>query len=303
MGVPGFSKPHIYTTPGGRVGPLVITRDEGIAELTVEYLLKKSFWAAAAIEFGEFPLADAANVIVVAAQPSLVTTQRPYLEANWTHAAFLFFLWEKDFERDRAALETHQRARIIPRIRLLSDDPITEENCLTLLAPAIEEMLDETGTQLETQESSLSLNPIDIALYYELQHHPELLTSLDWRKFEELLADILETFGYQIELTQSTKDGGIDIIALERNEEFGLNKYLLQAKRWRHSVGVEPVQRLLFCHDYYRATRSCLATTSQFTKGAWRLHQEYEWRLSLKERRDLWEWIRKALELKMKTSK
>jgi CheY-like chemotaxis protein len=154
--------------------------------------------------------------------------------------------------------------------------------------PATEEALEIPSSPI------LELNTIDLLLYQQLQRQPELLKSLDWRTFERLLADILETFGYRVELMQGTKDGGIDIIAFS-TAEMGSHKYLVQAKRWSHKVGVEPVQRLLFLQSHEKATKSCLATTGQFTRGAWRLADQYEWQLSLRDYQGLQEWIDRAV--------
>jgi len=44
---------------------------------------------------------------------------------------------------------------------------------------------------------------------------------LNWRTFEKLLGDILESFGYEIELQQGTKDGGIDLFAIKKADIFG----------------------------------------------------------------------------------
>jgi HJR/Mrr/RecB family endonuclease len=145
----------------------------------------------------------------------------------------------------------------------------------------------------------ITLSRIDVLLYKELHRHPELLKSLNWRLFERLLADILETFGYSIELMQGTKDGGIDIVAFGNSSVLGAHKYLLQAKRWKNSVGIEPVQQLLFVASRDRATKACLATTSRFTRGAWRLGQEYMWQLDLKDYAGLQQWIDKALNVKL----
>jgi len=150
----------------------------------------------------------------------------------------------------------------------------------------------------EKASSVVHVEPIDLSLYRALKQHPDLMKTLDWRVFEKLLADILETFGYEIELTRGTKDGGIDIFALTRGGVWGAEKYILQAKRWDSRVGIEPVQRLLFLHSSYRATKSCLATTSTFTRGAWELADQYRWQLSLRDHQALRDWISTAADLK-----
>jgi hypothetical protein len=156
----------------------------------------------------------------------------------------------------------------------------------------IDHTTDEAGPSL------VRLDLIDIALYRALSEHPELLKTLDWRVFEELLADILKSFGYVVELQRGTKDGGVDIFAL-RSDQLGEHRYLLQAKRWTNRVGVEPVRQLLFLHNHHRATKSCLATTSVFTNGAWDLASQYKWQLELRDFDGIREWLARAGRLRL----
>ena len=139
--------------------------------------------------------------------------------------------------------------------------------------------------------SLVRLDVIDMALYRTLAENPEFLRAIPWRTFEKLLADILTRFGYDIELQQGTKDGGIDLFAIKRMGPFGPQKYLIQAKRWTHKVGVDPVRQLLFLHDHHRMTKSCLATTAAFTRGACVLAEQYQWQLELRDMKGLQEWI------------
>ncbi|WP_372647945.1 restriction endonuclease [Draconibacterium sp.] len=139
-----------------------------------------------------------------------------------------------------------------------------------------------------------TLDIIDVNLYNSIITNPQLLTSINWRTFEKLLADILEKFEYEIELLKGTKDGGIDIIAIKNQSPFGLNRYLIQAKQWKNKIGVEPVRSLIWAHNEYRATKSCLATTSVFTKGAWDLANKYKWQIELKDYDKILEWIKMA---------
>jgi hypothetical protein len=136
---------------------------------------------------------------------------------------------------------------------------------------------------------------IDSNLLLSLSREPQLLKALDWRSFEKVMASLLQRLGFEIELQQGTKDGGIDILAIVRSGPFGPHRYLVQAKRWAASVGVEPVRELLFLHQHYKASKSCLATTSQFTRGAWQLADDYRWWLELKDYERLQEWISDAV--------
>jgi restriction system protein len=80
---------------------------------------------------------------------------------------------------------------------------------------------------------------------------------------------------------------------------FGPQRFLLQAKRYSNKVGIEPVRQLAFLHSHLRATKSCLATTATFTKGAWELAQQYQWQLELRDFDGLQEWIKYAAERRL----
>jgi hypothetical protein len=142
----------------------------------------------------------------------------------------------------------------------------------------------ETGSLIET-------SPISGAVLRALQASPRLLHVLEWRAFERIIAQILESLGYEVELQRGTKDGGIDVIAVKQATEFGPHRYLLQAKRSRYKIGVEPVRELLFLKNEYRATKACMATTSSFTSGAWKLANEHRWELELRDFDRLREWL------------
>lgn len=148
-------------------------------------------------------------------------------------------------------------------------------------------------------DTLFKLDIIDVNLYKTLIQHPQLIHTLNWRTFEKLLADILESFGYQVELQKGTKDGGVDLFAVKKLEPFGPIRFLLQAKRQMNKVEVDPVRLLKFSHDEYKVNRACLATTSTFTHGAWELAKQYKWWLELRDFDGLQEWIKEAANSKV----
>jgi HJR/Mrr/RecB family endonuclease/DNA-binding CsgD family transcriptional regulator len=147
----------------------------------------------------------------------------------------------------------------------------------------------------ESCGSLVILPVITPELLEAMNTHPELLHSVDGRMFERILAELLERQGYSVELQRGTKDGGIDIFALMKDGPLGPHRYLVQAKRWAHAVGVAPVRELLFLHNRHRVTKTCLVTTSRFTRGAWSLADEYQWQLELRDHERLREWIALSL--------
>lgn len=85
------------------------------------------------------------------------------------------------------------------------------------------------------------------------------------REFEEFVAELFTRMGYQVELTPYVKDYGADVVARK-----GKGRVLIQVKKYepRHHVGARDVQRALGSRWKYRANKSILITTSDFTKEA-----------------------------------
>jgi restriction system protein len=155
----------------------------------------------------------------------------------------------------------------------------------------VQSCLNQSGVKTE---AGIWLPVASDDILHVISKDPRLLQQVSWREFERIMADLLERLGFQIELQQGTKDGGIDILAL-RGGPLGDHRYLIQAKRWANKVGVEPVRQLLFLQGHYRATKGCLATTSTFTRGARELAAEYRWQLDLKDLRGIQDWVAEAI--------
>ena len=102
-----------------------------------------------------------------------------------------------------------------------------------------------------------------------LAKHPELLYELQPRRFEELVAELLHSQGFEPTLTPRTRDGGRDILAA-RSDALGSLLYLVECKRYapKNKVGVEVVRAIHGVTQAERATKGVIVTTSSFTKDA-----------------------------------
>jgi restriction system protein len=69
------------------------------------------------------------------------------------------------------------------------------------------------------------------------------LMDLSPTEFEHLVANLFEKVGLEAKLTRSSRDGGVDCIAFDRRPILG-GKVVIQAKRYRHTVGVSAVRDL-----------------------------------------------------------
>ena len=121
-----------------------------------------------------------------------------------------------------------------------------------------------------------------------LSANPRALYELTPRKFEELIAEILEREGYVTTLTPERKDGGFDVLAL-RDSPVGKHLYLVECKQYAQSnpVGVSIVRALYGVVERKKASAGLIVTTSRFTKGALEFQADIPHRMSLRKYEDL----------------
>lgn len=125
-----------------------------------------------------------------------------------------------------------------------------------------------------------------------LKKRPEEILKLSPRQFEEVVADLLQAMGYEVDLTKQTRDGGADILA-KKKTEIGQVLCLVDAKRYKetHKIGVEKVRTLMGTLADYNATSAMLATTSAYSKEARAMEEKHKFKLSLKDYADVVGWI------------
>ncbi|MDH5858926.1 restriction endonuclease [Lampropedia aestuarii] len=141
---------------------------------------------------------------------------------------------------------------------------------------------------------ALIVTSIDEEVKKYLKKHPQKLYELSPRKFEELVASILQDLGFEVELTQATRDGGRDIIAHVRN---AVSSYLtyIECKRYAadNKVGVGIVREIIGVHHIRKPTKSIIVTTSFFSKDAIKEAEKMESQLDLKDFTDIKVWLQR----------
>ena len=104
----------------------------------------------------------------------------------------------------------------------------------------------------------------------------DVLSTLDQRpnlmrltptEFEELITNLFEKMGLETRLTQASRDGGVDCVAYDTRPIFG-GKVVIQAKRYKHTVGVSAVRDLYGTMQNEGATKGILVTTSGYGSAA-----------------------------------
>ena len=126
-------------------------------------------------------------------------------------------------------------------------------------------------------------------------NHPKEMKVMDRRLFEEFVAELFNGFGYEVELTKRTRDGGRDVVAV-RHREVDV-KYLIECKRPDpgHQVGVRPVRELLGVKTDEGATKGILATTAYFSKEATLFFERHLWYLEGRDFQGLMKWVKQYL--------
>jgi hypothetical protein len=85
--------------------------------------------------------------------------------------------------------------------------------------------------------------------------------------FEKLIGSLFQKMGFEVEVTQSSGDGGVDVIAYYNNPVFK-GKYLVQCKHWNQQVGQPEIRDLYGTVMHDKAIKGILITTSTFTDQA-----------------------------------
>lgn len=134
----------------------------------------------------------------------------------------------------------------------------------------------------------VSLEDINEELIAYLAAHPEKMRELSPRKFEELVADLFRNQGFEVMLTPRSRDGGMDVIAVQRSG-IGTVMIIVECKRYAatNKVGVEIVRGLYGVVEQHRATQGIVATTSYFTRGAQEFRDSVPFRLGFADFRQL----------------
>jgi restriction system protein len=100
-----------------------------------------------------------------------------------------------------------------------------------------------------------------------LEARPNLM-ELTPTEFEQLVANLFAKMGVEAKLTQSHRDGGVDVVGFDNRPAIG-GKIVIQAKRYRNVVGVSAVRDLYGTMQHEGAKKGILVTTSHYGPDAW----------------------------------
>ena len=93
------------------------------------------------------------------------------------------------------------------------------------------------------------------------------LMDLTPKEFESLITNLFEKMGLETRQTQPSRDGGVDCVAFDSRPIFG-GKVVIQAKRYKNTVGVSAVRDLFGTMQNEGATKGILVTTSGYGQAS-----------------------------------
>ena len=132
----------------------------------------------------------------------------------------------------------------------------------------------------------------EIARY--IAQHSETIFDVRPRVFEIIVAEVMQSCGFEVDLTARTRDGGVDIIAVHK-DAFGIpTRYVVECKKWssKRKVTINLVRALYGAKEVHKADQAIYVTTATFTKDAGKICSTGQLRnLSLIDFEKLREWF------------
>lgn len=186
-------------------------------------------------------------------------------------------------------------------LSLIQNHKASIDELIQFLQPfSLSGLVDPSGEPLrkdspEEKAAVSSVIAVGDQLLDGISRDPNLMHALSPRRFEELIASLFEKEGYEVTLTPTSRDGGIDIYVAKKDALASL-LFLVQCKRnaLDNPVQVKLIRELYGVVEEHRATGGILATTSVFTKGAKEFTDRMKYRLSLQDYLDLHKWIQRV---------
>jgi restriction system protein len=150
-------------------------------------------------------------------------------------------------------------------LELRNVDPIA---CLKRMSAAIS----RSPAELVPVKPIIELKMVDPRFVEEqdvlstLDNRPNLM-ELSPSEFESLITNLFQKMGLETKLTQPSRDGGVDCVAFDSRPILG-GKVIVQAKRYKNTVGVSAVRDLFGTIHNEGASKGILVTTSGYGKAA-----------------------------------
>lgn len=172
---------------------------------------------------------------------------------------------------------------IISALNLLLGQTQSEEQQLIYRNQVIIEEIEKPSLILsEAPKIITDIRVVNKRILDKIGRQPKAIYQLSPRQFEIMVAELFEERGYTVELTKQTRDGGKDLIILDRSD---IGNFLIYAECKQHApnrpVGVSVVSDLVGRMAADRATAGMVITSSYFSPEAKTFQSKFENQMKL----------------------
>jgi deoxyadenosine/deoxycytidine kinase len=159
-------------------------------------------------------------------------------------------------------------------------------------------IIDKSGFEISDTSAAFKHITSDIqivnkSILDKIRFRPEDIHQLHSRQFEEMVAELMEKRGYNVDLTKATHDGGKDLI-IAHQADIGNFIYYVECKRYAptNPVGVNLVRELAGTISVDRVTAGIMVTSSYFSPDAIEFSEKIKNQMSLIDFIKLKEWLK-----------
>lgn len=137
-----------------------------------------------------------------------------------------------------------------------------------------------------------AVETVNAELLAYLRRHPQDFEMLPPRRFEELIAEVLASFGWAVELTAQSRDGGYDLFAISSDRAGPKSSWVVECKRYRadRRVGIEIARGLYCVKQELKVSNAMIVTTSDFSSEV-RKFAGSRYDMDLRNMQSIIEWL------------
>lgn len=138
------------------------------------------------------------------------------------------------------------------------------------------------------------LKSVNEELMAYIANNPRVLDKLHPNAFEQVIYSIYKNHGFSAKRIGgwNQADGGIDLLAVDRNFPSGKLTIAIQCKISKNKITAKPIRELAGVLEAHKAHMGIVATTSEFTDAALGDAERYHWRINLLDKRKVIEMLK-----------
>jgi restriction system protein len=128
-----------------------------------------------------------------------------------------------------------------------------------------EQFLPPVSVQSVPPATPVRVHPVSPPIVSKPVWSQDLLSDLEWKRFEEVVAAYSRELGYEAKTTRIGADGGVDVQLFQN----GQIVMIIQCKAWNaYKVGVKPMRELYGVMADEKISNGAFFTTGEFTSEA-----------------------------------